>query len=183
MKQTFSTKKQWILLGINLVLILLYFVLDIPNMALYSNIPTKPAFYAVFFKLTGIIIPWIVMWFTAPRSNGGYKPTISIYSLFLICFYLYNGNIQIKGSNYIASIQGTASNSGEILANMTISIVLSCLIFISGLGIFYRNKQKKDDSELINLHVDTDAKPIEYIYYDSEGNISETPTTHRVRKF
>ena len=177
MNNMFSTTKQKILLGINAIIIILYFILDIAGIALFVT----PEFN-VLWKFISIIFPWCIIYFTAPRTNNGYKITVCIWSLILVVYYIYNGNIQIKGNEYIHSITGEALITNELRLNMIIAIVLSCLAFTSGLGIWYRTKEKNKNTEIANVP-ENDEKPVEYIYYDKDGNISETPTSHKVRKW
>ncbi len=179
MNEMFSTTKQKILFIINTILILLYFILDIASIALFVT----PEFN-VLWKFIAIIFPWIIIYFTAPRTNGGYKFTVSIWGTILIFYYIYNGNVQIKGNQYIHTLMGGDLIVDELRINMIIAIVLSCFVFISGLGILYRMKEKdkcNEGNSSVNVP-EKEEKPVEYIYYDENGNISETPTTHKVRK-
>ena len=176
MKNIFSTTKQKILLVINIIVILLYFILDVAGIALFVT----PEFNTLW-KFIAIIFPWVIIYFTAPRTNNGYKFTVCIWSAILIFYYIYNGNVQIKGNEYVYSLTGGALITVELRLNMIIAIVLSCLAFVSGLGILYRIKEKTKSNKNINVP-QNEEKPVEYIYYDENGNISETPTKHRVRK-
>lgn len=176
MKNMFSTTKQKILSSINVVLIVLYFVLDVAGIALFVT----PEFNTLW-KFISLIIPWVIIYFTAPRTDNGYKITVSIWGAILVFYYMYNGNVQIKGNEYIHSLTGGTLITSELRTNMIIAIVLSCLAFVSGLGIFYRAKEKRKN-DIPPQSINSEEKTVEYIYYDENGNISETPTSHRVRK-
>lgn len=172
----FSTTKQKILFIVNIIVILLYFILDVARIALFVT----PEFNTLW-KFISIIFPWVIIYFTAPRTNNGYKFTVCIWSAILIFYYIYNGNVQIKGNEYMHSLTGGTLITAELRLNMIIAIVLSCLAFVSGLGILYRIKEKNKSNEIIDAPKN-EEKAVEYIYYDENGNISETPTNHRVRK-
>ena len=176
MNDFFSTKKQKILLSVNVIIISLYFIFDITSIALFVT----PEFN-VLWKFVSIIFPWIIIYFTAPRTDGGSKITVSLWGVILFFFYQYNGNIQIKGNAYRHQLTGAALLTTEIRTNMIFAVALSCLIIVSGCGIFYRIKEKRNAAAIETI-TDEEA-PIEYIYYDKEGNISKEPTTHRVKKF
>ncbi len=137
MGDIFPTKKHKILLGINIVLITLYFVFDIASIALFVS----PQFN-ILWKFISLIIPWSIIFFTAPRTNNGYKPSVSIWGVILLFYYLYEGNIQIKGNRYVSELMGYGLIEDDIYINMIIAIIISCLIIFSGLGIIYRMKLK-----------------------------------------
>lgn len=176
MKGMFSSKKQKILLIINILIIILYFVFDIAGMALFVTPEFK-----ILFKVVSIILPWGIIYFTAPRTDNGDKFTVSVWGLILIFYYIYNGNVQIKGNEYIHSLTGGELITDELRFNMIVGIVLSCFVIVSGWGILYRIKEKRKSNEKIKVDENVE-KAVEYIYYDEKGNVSETPTRHRVIK-
>lgn len=174
MKNVFSTKKQKILLVINVVLILLYFIFGIADFALVDT-----SNFIFLWKVFSIIIPWIIIYFTAPRTNDGYKFTVSIWAAILIVYFICKGNMWIKGNEYVYNLGRGILKTDVIRFNMIMAILLSSLAFISGFGILYRIKEKNK----INAVIETQQNEvIEYVYYDENGNISETPTSHRVIK-
>ena len=162
-------------MAINVIVIVLYFVLDVAEIALFVT----PEFNTTW-KFISLIIPWVIIYFTAPRTGNGYKITVSIWGAILVLYYIYNGNVQIRGNEYMHAIAGVNLVTSELRANMIIAIILSCLAFVSGLGIFYRAKEKNKSNSLEKTT--NEQKIIEYVYYDENGNISETPTNHKVRK-
>ena len=176
MNNYFPTVKQKILLGINVTLIVLYFVFDIASIALFVT----PDFNYLW-KFISLVFPWIVIYFTAPRTEKGNKITVSIFGIVLVLYYFYRGNMQIKGNQYLHEIAGQELITDKLYFNLAIAVVISALIFLSGLGLIFKRKKNRLQEEIATTKKAA-AKKVEYIYYDDEGNISDVPTSHKVMK-
>ncbi len=200
MNELFNTKKQKILLAINISLILLYFIVGLADFVFYTTFPI------VISMIIGLIIPAVVLYFTAPRTNGGCKITYSVWGIVMLIYYIYRGNQQIKGNAYFSELAHIAPETTELRTRMIISVVLSIIVFIIGLEIIYcRKEKKKIKSELrqkstvhiLNIYnvstkeirrearsVDVKAYPIsQYGYNDEYYVIENIENGNKIKKF
>ncbi|MBR2917093.1 MAG: hypothetical protein IKC07_05800 [Clostridia bacterium] len=187
MKENNILKNKKRLLIVNLFLTIVYLIIY-PKLIMAEDM----SFVGV---LLSIVIPSAVLYFTCPIYKNGMKISLIFVGIFMAIYYtiqkerlvgdiMSTVDIMAKGQMLtemdFVNMMTTARNI-ETYAN--IGIVFAIILVVLGTGIVNKLIRKKNEGETSFSLKDSETKTTEYIYYDKEGNVSDTPTTHKVLKW